>query len=202
MRRVITVDIETLPADGADPKSALDGNFGRLLCIGFSDEDDLGYAEGVIGWDDEANRFTGDERRMLEEFWGRMRGFRPSVDRVVGHNVFDFDLKFLLKRSIILGVRPTVELSFARYRNRPIFDTMREWECWSHCTRVSLDTLALALGLGSSKADGVDGGRVHELFLSGEHEAIRDYCANDVALTRAIYRRMTFAEAPPSPSEH
>jgi len=57
-----------------------------------------------------------------------MKTFRPNVDRVVGHNIYDFDLKFILKRSIIHGVRPTVDRSFARYRKRPIFDTMYEWE--------------------------------------------------------------------------
>ncbi|MBO0797855.1 MAG: hypothetical protein J2P31_03455, partial [Blastocatellia bacterium] len=84
-------------------------------------------------------------------FWRRMETFRPSVDRIVGHNIFDFDLKFILKRSIIHKVRPTVDLSFARYRNRPIFDTMHECECWSYGSRPSLDTLARALGFRSSK---------------------------------------------------
>jgi len=57
-----------------------------------------------------------------------MKTFRPNVDRVVGHNIYDFDLKFIPKRSIIHGVRSTVDRSFARYRNRPIFDMMYEWE--------------------------------------------------------------------------
>jgi hypothetical protein len=131
---------------------------------------------------------------MLQEFWDRMRGFRPSVDRIVGHNIFDFDMKFILKRSIIHAVRPTVDLSFARYRNQPIFDTMWEWERWSYGSRTSLDRLAGALGLASSKANGVDGSTVYALFMKGHHRAIRDYCADDVALTRAIYRRMTFTD--------
>jgi DNA polymerase elongation subunit (family B) len=199
MRRVITIDIETLPAasDSADPKTALNGDFGRILCIGFADEHEDGRSEeGVVGWDDRTRTLSVCERDMLVEFWDRMRGFSTNLDRVVGHNLFDFDLKFILKRSVILGVRPTVELSFARYRNQPIFDTMYEWERWSPGSRVKLDTLAKALGLRSSKEGGVDGGKVYDLFLKGEHEAIRDYCLADVTLTREIYRRMTFAEAP------
>jgi DNA polymerase elongation subunit (family B) len=196
MRRVITIDIETLPADEpeADPKSALSGDFGRILCIGFADDDRAGLAEGVIGWDEATGSFAVDERAMLEEFWDRMRGFRPSVDRIVGHNVFDFDLKFILKRSIIHGVNPTVDLSFARYRNQPIFDTMHEWERWSYGSRISLDKLARVLGLPSSKVDGIDGSAVYGLFMAGNHGKIRDYCAADVALTRAIYRRLVFAD--------
>jgi hypothetical protein len=33
---------------------------------------------------------------------------------------YSLTLKFILKRSIIHGVPPTVDLSFARYRNLPI----------------------------------------------------------------------------------
>lgn len=210
MRRVITIDIETIPAalpEGAalpagkealsHEKTALNGDFGRILCIGFADERrDGAYEEGVLGWDERTSTLAVDEREMLARFWERLRGFSTNLDRVVGHNVMDFDLKFILKRSVILGVRPTVEFSFARYRNRPIFDTMREWECWGPSSTVKLDVLARALGLRSSKEDGVDGGRVYDLFLKGEHEAIRDYCLRDVRLTREIYRRMTFAETP------
>jgi hypothetical protein len=123
-----------------------------------------------------------------------MRGFRPCVDRVVGHNLFDFDLKFIYKRSVVHGVRPTVELSFARYRNQPLFDTMCEWERWGYGSKISLDRLAHVLNLPSSKSEGVNGSRVWELYESGEHQKIYDYCLRDVELTRLIYRRMTFAD--------
>jgi hypothetical protein len=67
---------------------------------------------------------------ILTEFWWRIKTFRPNVDRIVGHNIYDFDLKFILKRSIIQAVRSAVNFSFARSRNQPIFDTMHEWERW------------------------------------------------------------------------
>lgn len=146
----------------------------------------------MIGWDENRGQFTCDERSLLLEFWQRMRSFRPDVDRIVGHNIFDFDLKFILKRSIIHGVRPTVNLSFARYRNQPIYDTMHEWERWSYGSKISLEKLAMVLGLPSSKEQGIDGSRVHELFAAGQHQAIRDYCLRDVELTRTIYKRMVF----------
>jgi hypothetical protein len=208
-RRVVTIDIETLPAlnpsvfeveprkrsEESHARTALNGDFGRILCIGYIDEDANGHIErGVIGWDVDREGFTCDERTILADFWGRMRGFRPSVDRIVGHNLFDFDLKFIYKRSIVQGVKPTVELSFARYRNQPLFDTMCEWERWGYGTKVSLDRLARVLDLPSSKEDGVDGSQVGTLYESGEHRAIYEYCLRDVELTRFIYRRMTFAD--------
>lgn len=213
MHRVITIDIETLPAAPGGPvpesklpaekavdehlKTALNGDFGRVLCIGFADERGGTLEEGVIGWDEATQSFPVDERATLEEFWDRMRGFRPRVDIIVGHNLFDFDLKFVLKRSIINGVRPTVDLSFARYRNQPLFDTMHEWERWGYGSKISLDKLARVLGLPSSKVNGVDGSSVYPLFMAGNHRTIRDYCAGDVALTRAIFRRLVFADNVP-----
>lgn len=212
MSRVITIDIETLPAPELDPvgekvtgivkakeayaRTALSGDTGRLLCIGFADERGGGDVHcGVLGWDAERGCFTCDERKMLREFWAMMRDFRPQRDRIVGHNIFDFDLKFIYKRSVVHGVPPAVELSFARYRSQPIFDTMCEWERWAFNGRISLDRLAKVLSLQSSKTDGVDGSRVSELFETGRHREIYDYCLRDVQLTRAIYRRMVFADA-------
>jgi hypothetical protein len=206
MRRTITIDIETLPAleiignglsapETAEDhlKTALNGDFGQILCIGYIDEDQYGRIEsGVLGWDEQDDRFINDERNTLTRFWELMRGFRPDRDRIVGHNIFDFDLKFILKRSVVHGVRPGVELSFARYRNHPIYDTMMEWERWSFNSRISLDKLARVLNLPSSKEQGVDGNQVYELYLAGDYRAIHDYCLRDVALTRRIYKRMNF----------
>lgn len=212
MRRVITIDIETLPAeDGMNTterceakqseehlKTALNGDTGRLLCIGYIDERPNGRAvQGVIGWDESKSRFTLDERAMLNEFWALMLGFRPQIDRVVGHCIFDFDLKFILKRSVIHGVLPSVDLSFARYRNTPIFCTCAEWERWGYGAKISLDKLARVLGLQSSKVGGINGAHVFEMFQRGEYRAIRDYCMRDVEVTRAIYRKMTFADCTP-----
>jgi 3'-5' exonuclease len=209
MRRTLTIDIETLPAlemagNGLSApraentaedhlKTALNGDFGQILCIGYIDEDPCGRIEaGVLGWDEQQGRFNNDERNILTQFWKLMQGFRPDRDRIVGHNIFDFDLKFIFKRSVVHGVRPCVELSFARYRNQPIYDTMMEWERWSFNSRISLDRLAHVLNLPSSKEQGIDGSRVYELYLAGDHRAIHDYCLRDVALIRRIYKRMNF----------
>ncbi len=208
--RTVTVDIETLPIEDSAfgqvqntngktddlLKTALSGDFGRILCIGYSDEQSGGSPmAGVLGWNAEAERFDLDEARMLTEFWNLMRGFNPARDRIVGHNIFDFDLRFILKRSRRYGIKPSVNLSFARYRSQPIYDLMCEWECWAFGAKVSLDRLAQIFSLPTSKSDGVNGSKVFELFEQGRHQEIRDYCLRDVKLTRAIYRRMTFADA-------
>lgn len=209
-RRIITIDIETLPApevvahtastmqksDSKDlSKTALNGDCGRILCIGYYNERLDKSISGVLGWCDSAKKFSNDERVTLIEFWELLRGFNTRIDCIVGHNIFDFDLKFIYKRSIIHGVKPTVDFSFARYRSQPVFDTMHEWEKWSYGTCVKMDYLARVLSLPSSKESGIDGSCVASLYALGRHQEIHDYCLRDVVVTRAIYRKMVFADA-------
>lgn len=212
MARRIFVDIETLPPDKGSAATgvreeigscsdeefrrlALDGDFGRVLTIGvIIEQDGLVTHRGLLGRERQTMMFHLDEARTLRGFWKLMKGFNVSRDLVVGHNVFDFDLPFLYKRSVIHRVRPAVELPFTRYRSRPIFDTMHQWNKWSPRKFVSLDRLAKVLGLESSKGQGIDGRLVYDRFCEGCHQEIADYCMRDVELVREIYYRMSFAE--------
>lgn len=155
--------------------TSFQAEFGRIFCIGYAIDDN------------EAACLSGDEKEMLRRFWALAK----DADLFIGHNVMDFDLRFIYKRSIILGVRPTKELSFARYRNSPIFDTMYEWEKWSG-RGVSLHKLSICLGLESPKEEGIDGSKVYDHFLQGKTDDICKYCKRDVEATRKVYKRMIF----------
>jgi DNA polymerase elongation subunit (family B) len=211
MVRRVFVDIETLPPDKSTPvvslpeevaacsdeeyrRLALDGDFGRILTVGvIIEHDDQVIHRGLIGRERQTMMFHLDEARTLRGFWKLLKGFNVSRDLVIGHNVFDFDLPFLYKRSVIQRVRPSVELSFARYRSHPIFDTMHQWNKWSPRKFISLDQLAKVLGLESSKGQGIEGRLVYDRFCEGCHQEIADYCMRDVELVREIYYRMSFA---------
>lgn len=194
------LDIETLPADSGShetlkllhakknkgcedfeqylTRTSFDGSFGRILCIGYAINDEpveILYSEN-------------GEKEMLEKFWEIAR----DADLFIGHNVMDFDLRFIYQRSIINKVRPSVELSFARYRSNPIFDTMKEWVRWANSS-IGLEHLALALGIPTPK-DGIDGSQVNDFYKKGKVNEILDYCKRDVDTTRAVYKRMIFEE--------
>jgi hypothetical protein len=191
----VTPDMSSAGRD--HQRSSLNGDTGRLLCVGYTDEGcGRKPVKGVLGWNRERGCFSDNEPEILRDFWEMMRTFRPCLDRIVGHNIYNFDLPFIYKRSVICGVRPSIELNFARYRNQPIYDTMCEWDKWNLRHTISLDRLARVLGLESPKTDECDGSRIAELFARGEHKTIRDYCLKDVITTRRIYRRMTFADVP------
>lgn len=158
-------------------QSAISGDFGRIFCIGYAINDE---SVEVI---------KGSENEILKQWWD----VADKVDLFIGHNIMDFDLRFIFKRSVINKIKPGAKhlnLSFARYRNFPIFDTMREWEKWSQ-SYISLDTLAKILDLPTSK-DVINGSQVFDYFLEGKHEDIYNYCKKDVVLTRDVYKRMVF----------
>jgi 3'-5' exonuclease len=206
------IDIETLPPSKDDlvrfPKVcdcdeqefrnlALTGDYGRVLTIGvIIEQDGVIIQSGCLGRDRSSMNFHLEERRTLSGFWKLFTTFNPSRDLIVGHNIISFDLPFIYKQSVINRVGPSVTLCFARYRSRPVFDTMREWDKWDLRKYTSLDELARILGLESSKDGGMDGSRVYDRFREGEHADIASYCMADVCLTRRIYYRMIRPEGP------
>jgi DNA polymerase elongation subunit (family B) len=172
---------------------ALHAEYGRVLTVGMIVEHEgKVVCRGVLGRERESMRFHLDEAKTLRGFWKQLREFDDRKDLIIGHNIFDFDLLFLYKRSIIHRVQPSVRLSFARYRSRPIFDTMKEWELWAWRPGIKLDELAEVLHLGMTKTEGMDGGSVYDRYREGSHQEIADYCMQDVELTREIYYRLTF----------
>ena len=75
-KRIITIDIETLPT--AEPfeaklfweteeqyrKTACDANLGRILCIGYCEQNEIGaiVEHGCFGWREETKDFEPDEK--------------------------------------------------------------------------------------------------------------------------------------------
>jgi len=155
--------------------TSFQGEFGRIFCIAYAIDN---QPVEVI---------SGDEKEILKKFWD----IAKECDLFVGHNIMEFDLRFIFKRSVILGVKPTKELSFARYRNNPIFDSLCEWEKWAS-RGCGLHKLSLALGLQSPKSEGIDGSQVYDFFLAGKTDEILEYCKRDVDTTRKVYKRITF----------
>jgi 3'-5' exonuclease len=157
-------------------KTSFDGSFGRILCIGYALDNDR--VECLCDEKDEAG--------ILRKFWDIAR----NVDLFIGHNIIDFDMRFIYQRSIINKVIPSKDLGFARYRNFPMFDTMKEWSKWS-MTNIGLEHIALALGIPSPK-DGIDGSQVYDFYKAGKTDEIAEYCKRDVETTRLVYKRMIF----------
>ncbi len=175
---------------------SLSATSGRVLCIALHvgaipglEFPGLGpeASEHVFGID--AHGYEEDEKKALQDFLNFMKDFDCDSDELVGHNIIGFDLPFIFQRCLAhsLQARPFVNL--ADYTPRGVFDTMHRW--WLGTKKfVSLDDVAWALGIASSKTSEVEGSKVFDLYQAGKLDLIREYNLNDVRVTRKVYERM------------
>lgn len=174
--------------DEAVSKTGLDGAFGQVCVIGWAIGD--GQAYTVHSAD--------DERSLLFEFNRFIDNvIAPSMHSamtVVGHNILAFDLRFLVQRCMVHGIKPHPIISTAakaKAWDNSVYDTMTQWNP-DRDKRISLDKLCTALGVPSPKGE-IDGSMVGQYVADGRIAEVAEYCRNDVIATRAVYKRMTFA---------
>ena len=217
MQMNIVLDIETIPCDeetkqllppieapskleGADleewnkttlPKlkekqyteTALDGAFGQVVCIGlilFDNKKDT-YSGKVL--------FGQDESKLLDGFWSIIAECQKPF--FITHNGLNFDLPFLIKRSIIKGIKPSQQFNLIRYRTDFVFDTMAVWSNWDYKKSIKLDLLAKVLNVGSKSGSGKD---VFTKWSDEKYKEVAEYCFQDVFVTYACYCKMNFLE--------
>ena len=137
----------------------------------------------------------GCEVEMITNFWGQYRKMRQTSRRVVGVNIFGFDLPFLIRRSWILGIDdpPTIRQDY-RWWDKLFIDLREIWllgQKWGDCPS-SLDHMARSLGCGQKPED-CDGAQFHKLWLSGDpeqREKARQYLLNDLEMTWRVAERL------------
>ena len=175
---------------------ALSATSGRVLSLGVHvgpipglEFPGLGpeVSEHAFGIDTDG--FEQPEKRALLDFLALMKDFDCDCDELVGHNVIGFDLPFIFQRCLVHGIEARPFVNLAEYNVRGVFDTMHRW--WLGAKRhVSLDDVAWALGIESSKTAEVEGSKVFDLYQAGKLDQIREYNLNDVRVTRKVYERM------------
>jgi len=159
-------------------RAALSASTGRVLAIGYGHN-------GIVSIDGRS------ERQVLLRFWETFRKHERADALMVGHNIFGFDLPFLVRRSWLLGlatkVPPSVRQS-DRYWSPVFFDTMICWRLGDYREYVSLDTLAKAFGI-EGKLPGVSGADFARLWDEDREKALA-YLRQDIEVTTNVARRM------------
>lgn len=170
-------------------KTGLDGAFGQVVCIGFqADEMEAPYVLRGL-----------EEAELLSIFNDNLKNSIEQKDvmttSIIGHNVLGFDLRFLMQRFIVNGIKPHHVLQRAAsakpWEVEKVYDTMIQFAGIGN--RISLDKLCLALNIPSPKGD-MDGSMVSQAVAEGRLNEVAEYCARDVAATKAVFNRMTFQE--------
>lgn len=163
-------------------KTALDGAYGEIIVIGVAIDDQ----EPISWWGDETDTIP-----LLNEYLDHVPHAYEAL--VVGHNVSQFDLRFLMQRCIVNGIKPHPIIRRAAqakpWDTEKVFDTMTQWAGVGN--RVSLDKLCKALSVPTPKGD-IDGSKVLDYVRQNRVQEVADYCEKDVAATREVHKRMTF----------
>lgn len=125
----------------------------------------------------------GTEKELLEKFWAAVK----SYDQVITFNGRTFDAPFLIIRSAVHRIKPSVNLLPNRYDKSHIdlFDQLSFYGVSRR--RFSLDMWCRTFGIQSPKAEGISGQDVKTLYQQRRFTEIARYCAGDIKATRELF---------------
>jgi DNA polymerase elongation subunit (family B) len=186
----IIFDIETCPLEideetgkgigplrggdiGPSDTAGLDPFHSRIVCIGILEAD----------WDltkyDTRVLLQEDEKALLQEFWEYLGKRRPTT--MYGFNSFRFDWWFLKVRSLAHRLK---------IYKHPIYhkDLMTDSDIWPKGVKWrGLQKYADLLGLEGKSGSGV---RVQQLWTSGKHDELKEYCRQDCITTFELMKTL------------
>lgn len=162
-------------------KTALDGTQGEVISVAWAVEDATVISDYREPRESEAELIA-DVFRVIEH---DLQGRPPTF---IAHNA-PFDLKFLFRRAVILGVEPPFKLPFRGRHGHDYFCTSEAW-C-EYGERISLNNICKALGI-EGKPDDIDGSKVWDFVKAGYVERVAEYNEWDVEQLRKVYNRLNF----------
>lgn len=175
-------------------KAALSPITGRILMIGYYNPFKNGgtafthcVSEGAFSPCDLV-----DESHLISKFWELFTSGRT----LLGWNIMGFDLPFIYRRSVILGIDIPPQLR-GDYNGKwaPLFhDIMHLWSfgAYGPDRYESLDTVCKACGI-AGKMDGVDGSMFEQMYLRGDESTRQqaiEYCKMDLVATWGVAERL------------
>lgn len=124
------------------------------------------------------------EPQLLSAFWD----YASRAEQVITFNGRLFDIPFLMLRSAVLKVKPTVNYLGNRYDHTRHLDLIDMFSFYGLTRKFNLDFYCRAFGIESPKSKGVTGMDVNELYKAGKTKEIAVYCADDIKATYELYK--------------
>lgn len=155
-------------------KAALDPDTGNVVAVSY------GVQDSVI---ETFTRFKYGEQVMITAMWNALKATKGAG---VGYNILRFDLPFLLRRSMALGIKPKFEfkLDLRRYQVEPMTDLMQILAGWDTDKVRSLKWFATRYDI--PRTTEFDGSMVDDL----NEEELEEYVADDVRTTMGLFNMM------------
>lgn len=169
--------------------AALSAVTGRVLAIGYgfrNDGQDIRVEAGECSVAIDTDEPDG-EAGLLTRFWQAYEQHRRAGTQLIGFNIFNFDLPFLVRRSWRHDVDvPDSLIRDDRFWDRVFVDLAKRWSCGVWGEHIKLDRVCQFFGAPRKNGDGA---MFHRLYHGSADEVAQaiDYLSNDI--------RMTFATA-------
>ena len=181
---------ETDSSKTFEQRAGIYAEFGKIICIG------LGYFVRM------KNSYTlkiksiasTDEKEILTEFkLVCNKFFKSSEKQFCGHNIREFDIPYICRRSFINQIAlPDIlaDLQYKKPWENPMMDTLQFWKFGEYKNFTSVDLLSTVLGIESPKGD-IDGSDVARVYWQENDLArIVNYCNRDIVTVGQILMKL------------
>ena len=187
----VTLDIETVALPEAYEPKVLDYLMGKdtAKVIGLHPVFSKIIAVGIKEPDNEPNIFYGDdERKILSDTWAYF-GKHQEV-KVVTFNGYGFDIPFIAVRSLINGIKPTMDIEKNKWRMEGSnhFDLMLAFSHIDTFLWVSLETLCRLYGI-EVPEDRLSSEKVMACYRRGDWVSITKHSKQDLVMTEELYKK-------------
>ena len=182
-------------------KSGIYAEFGKIVCISvwYRAVDETWSSDIRVrsyAWD--------DEKKLLEDFFALLNwhynspytGYKNSVvkDALCGHNIKEFDVPYVCRRSLIHGLQLPVILQIQGKKPREtahLLDTMQMWKFWDYKHYTKLSLMCELFGIPTPKDD-ITWADVTKVYREEQWwiERITTYCEKDVIATAKLYEKL------------
>ena len=179
------------PSDLYSLKAGIYAEFSKVLCISIAESYQI---EEESFWRTKSF-YSDDEVQILSDFADYLAINCPKTSHIklIGHNIREFDIPFLIRRMLINEVElPKV---FQIRGKKPwqiehLVDTMNLWKFGDFKNYTSLNLLAKILNVPSSK-ESLDGSKIHDAYwIHRDLDGIVKYCEKDVLTTSQVYFKL------------
>ena len=129
--------------------------------------------------------FTGDEKTILTDFWQTLKTLADSEKgyvKLIGFNVKQFDIHFLLVRSL------AHKIPILPFTRRQVID-LRDYLTFFHTymKKGTLNDYARIIGI-DGKYDNIQNSDIPKLYENGDIAQIKKYVEQDIKITAELYK--------------
>ena len=134
--------------------------------------------------------FSGDEKKLLEEFNAALEKTVTPKSWLCGHSIIGFDGPYIMKRCLINNVdlHKWFDVAHLKPWEVPYLDIAVLWKGTAY-RMSSLVSMCSSLGVPTPKDD-ISGAEAPKLYWQGEIKRIVRYCEKDVVATIQCFRKM------------